>query len=318
MDEHLGEYGQAQELCERSLAIRRELGDQRGMADAMLTLGVISWVQGRLEEADRLLQESLSIYWAMDDWSRVAHAIKSVGEVLVRRGRFEEGLALMESSLDLYEDLGHRYGGLGLLPFLGESKVHLGCYAEARADAQQGVALSGQAKHRWGVGFAQFVDGLGAVAEGSGREALALFQEAGAVFEELRHRENRGWVLGPLGLAAREAGETAQVRECVVEALKTGVDLGAFLPVMYGLPAAALLLADQGAVERAVEVYACASRYGFVANSCWFEEVASRPIAAAAAVLPAELIEAARERGQAQAWEAMAAELLTELENPGE
>jgi tetratricopeptide (TPR) repeat protein len=247
----------------------------------------------------------------------VAHAIKSVGEVLVRRGRFDEGLALMESSLDLYEDLGHRYGGLGLLPFLGESKVHLGRYAEARADAQQGAALSRQAKHRWGVGFAQFVDGLGAVAEGSSRQALALFQEAVTVFEEVRHRENQGWVLGPLGLAARGADEMDLARECVVEALGTGVELGAFVPVMYGLPAAALLLADQGAVERAVEVYACASRYGFVANSCWFEEVAGKPIAAAAAVLQAELIEVARERGQAQAWEAMAAELLTELENPG-
>jgi DNA-binding SARP family transcriptional activator/predicted ATPase len=327
MDEHLGEYEQAQELCERSLIMRRELGDQRGMADAMITRGVISWVQGRLEEADCLFQESLGIYWAMDDWSRVAQAIKSVGEVLVRRGRFDEGLALMESSVDLYEDLGHRYGRLGLLAFLGESKVHLGRYAEARADAQQGAALSRQAKHRWGVGFAQFVDGLGALvgdpplqgaAEGPGREALALFQEAMAVFEEVRHRENRGWVLGPLGLAARETGETALAREWVIEALKTGVELGAFMPVMYGLPAAALLLAAQGAVERAVEAYACASRYGFVANSCWFKEVAGKPIAAAASVLPAELIEAARAKGQGQAWKAMAAALLTDLENPGE
>jgi tetratricopeptide (TPR) repeat protein len=247
--------------------------------------------------------------------------------VLVRRGRFDEGLALMESSVDLYEDLGHRYGRLGLLAFLGESKVHLGRYAEARADAQQGAALSRQAKHRWGVGFAQFVDGLGALvgdpplqgaAEGPGREALALFQEAMAVFEEVRHRENRGWVLGPLGLAARETGETALAREWVIEALKTGVELGAFMPVMYGLPAAALLLAAQGAVERAVEAYACASRYGFVANSCWFKEVAGKPIAAAASVLPAELIEAARAKGQGQAWKAMAAALLTDLENPGE
>jgi hypothetical protein len=122
--------------------------------------------------------------------------------------------------------------------------------------------------------------------------------------------ENRGWVLGPCGLAARGVGEMALARQCVVEALRAGVDLGAFMPVLYGLPAAALLLADRGEVERAVEVYACASCYGFVAHSRWFEEVAGHEIAAAAESLPAGRLEAARARGQALAWDAMAAGLL--------
>jgi hypothetical protein len=85
------------------------------------------------------------------------------------------------------------------------------------------------------------------------------------------------------------------------------------MPVMYGLPIAALLLADQGEVERAVEVYACASRYPFVANSRWFEEMAGEQIRFAAASLPSEVRELAQRRGQAQVWDTMARELLTEL-----
>ena len=151
--------------------------------------------------------------------------------------------------------------------------------------------------------------GLAALAEGACHEALALFQESVAAFEEVRHRENRGWALGSLGLAAQEAGETALARQCVVEALEAGADLGAHMPVIYALPAAALLLADEGAGERAVEVYACASGHGFVANSRWFADVAGGPIAAAADLLPLEVVEAARERGQAQSWDAMAVRL---------
>jgi hypothetical protein len=98
-----------------------------------------------------------------------------------------------------------------------------------------------------------------------------------------------------------------------MEALEIGVDLGAFMPVMYALPTAALLLADQGAADRAVEVHACASRYGFVANSRWFEDVAGQQIGAAATSLPQEAVQAARDRGQALDWKAMAAELLARL-----
>jgi hypothetical protein len=83
--------------------------------------------------------------------------------------------------------------------------------------------------------------------------------------------------------------------------------------VMYGLPVAALLLADQGAVERAVEVYACASRYGFVAKSRWFEDVAGQPLRTMAAPLPAEAVESAEEQGRSQDWDVMAAELFSEL-----
>ena len=310
MAEQVGRLGEAQELCEKSLAIRQELGDQRGMADAMLNLGIISWVRGRLDEANRLLHESLGIFRTLDDWSRIGQTIKTIGEVLVRRGQFEDGLVLMEISADIYEDLGYVFGATDLLAFLAEAKVHLGQYGEARAEARQGVIRADQTKHRWGAGFSQFVKGLAALAEGGFDQALMLFQESAAAFEEVRHQENRGWVLGPLGLAALKAGQSTLARQSVMEALQIGVDLGAFVPVMYGLPVAALLLAEQGATERAAEVYACASRYGFVANSQWFEDMIGAPVAAAVALLPAESVEAARERGRTQNWDVMAAGLL--------
>jgi hypothetical protein len=101
--------------------------------------------------------------------------------------------------------------------------------------------------------------------------------------------------------------------QCVVEALEIGSELGAFVPVIYGLPAAALLLADQGAAVRAVEVYACASRYEFVADSRWFEDVVAEPLAAAVALLPAEQAEAARAWGQALELNVLAGELLAEI-----
>jgi hypothetical protein len=72
-------------------------------------------------------------------------------------------------------------------------------------------------------------------------------------------------------------------------------------------------LADQGKTEQAVELYALASRYPYVANSRWFEDVAGRHIAAAAATLSPDVVAAAQERGRARDLDATVKELLAEL-----
>jgi len=82
------------------------------------------------------------------------------------------------------------------------------------------------------------------------------------------------------------------------------------------LPAASLLLVDAGEVERAVEIYALASRYPSVANSRWCEDVAGIHVTAAAEALPSEVVAAAQERGRAaDPWD-VAEALLGELEMP--
>jgi predicted ATPase/DNA-binding SARP family transcriptional activator len=301
--ENLGRFAEAGDLCRRSLAIRRELGDRRGMADAMLNLGIISWVQGQWDEADRWLHDSLGIFRALDDWNHVARTIKSIGEVQVRRGRFADGLVLLESSSEAYEDLGSKFNVLGMLPFLGEARLHLGHYAEARADAERGEQLAARFKHLWGVAFCQFIRGLAVLGEGDAGQALDLFRRSVANFDQVRHPENRGWALGPLGLAARATGDTALARRSVAGALQTGLDLGAVMPLLYGLPAAAVLVAARGDEERAADVYAALCRWGFVAGSHWFHDVVGRRLRVAA---PA----AADQPGQMQDLLDLAAGLL--------
>jgi hypothetical protein len=60
-------------------------------------------------------------------------------------------------------------------------------------------------------------------------------------------------------------------------------------------------------------LYALASRYPFVANSRWFEDVAGHHLTAAAATLPSEAVTAARQRGRARDLDTNVRELLSEL-----
>lgn len=119
--------------------------------------------------------------------------------------------------------------------------------------------------------------------------------------------------LAILGVAARGMGDLQQAQEHIREALRVAGEVGAFWSLMLALPATALLLADAGDHERAVELYALASRYPFVADSRWFEDVFGRHIEAVAATLPPEVADGARERGRAQNLEETVRQLLSEF-----
>jgi hypothetical protein len=157
---------------------------------------------------------------------------------------------------------------------------------------------------------------LGAIAlvEGAYEEAQRYLCQSVTAYKEWGRRDELGWAHALLGYAARGLGQHSEAEQHLRGALRTGVELGAFFPIIYALPGVALLLADRGEVERAVALYALAARHPFVANSRWFEDVAGQQIAAAAETLAPDVVAAARERGQAGDLWATAEELLAEWE----
>jgi tetratricopeptide (TPR) repeat protein len=155
--------------------------------------------------------------------------------------------------------------------------------------------------------------GLVALAREAYDEAQQLFQESVGLMRETGRQPQLGEVLAAQGLAARGLGDPSEARRQLREALGRGVEIRHVWTVVEALPALTLVLADQGEGERAVELYALASRYPYVANSQWFEDVCGKHIAAVAATLPPDVVSAAQERGQARDLWATADEMLEEL-----
>ncbi len=161
--------------------------------------------------------------------------------------------------------------------------------------------------------FALFVLGWVAVAEGAFLEARELAEESAKLYQEIGEWAEVGETLAVLGYAFRELRQYAQANRHFCAALRMAAELRAFLPALYSLPGAALLLAEAGELVRAVEVYALASRYAFVANSRWFQDVVESQMSVAVAALPPDVVAAAEERGKTwDVWQA-AAELIDEL-----
>jgi tetratricopeptide (TPR) repeat protein len=235
-----------------------------------------------------------------------------VGSGLLGLGKFDEAHSLLEENLAIGRDLGTTITvatwGLGL----GYAKAHLGQYEQARVQAQMGRAFFQERLGRED-GFAFFVLGSVALAEQAYAEAGQLLEKSIAIDQRSKLWKSIGSRYPALGYAERGLGQPDQAWQHPIEALRIAAEIKAFMPRLLVLPGIALLLADRGEKKRAVEFYALASRYEFVGNSRWFEDVAGRHIAEAAAALPPDVVAAAQERGRARDLEATAAELLAEF-----
>jgi tetratricopeptide (TPR) repeat protein len=276
-------------------------------------------LQGRADEAERLARETLSYWRGLGGQVLAANAL--LGRTLTWIGEYAEaGSLLVEVAASLATERPSLLAQARI--HLGRAKMHLGEYEGARAQAQMALRLAQELAWPHEAAFARLVLGRLSLALGAYAEAQELIQDSVAALQEVGWYHELREALASLGYAARGMGASDEARRCLHECLQLGRKKGATLPILHALPAAALLLADRGETERAVELYALASRHPVVANSRWFEDVAGRHIAAVAAALPSDAVAAAQERGRARDLEATVVELLTELggccsENPG-
>lgn len=164
------------------------------------------------------------------------------------------------------------------------------------------------------IGFELFFMGNIAFVEGGLNRAKDYFLESNAVLTQLKHvyRVNPR---ANLCHVARAQGDSDLARDYLLDALRSGIEHRSISPIMYCLPPAALLTADDGNHTRAVELYSLAQQFGHIRNSRWFADVACRELDEIRASLVPEVAAAAEARGhELDVWETTEA-LLLDLSN---
>jgi tetratricopeptide (TPR) repeat protein len=314
MSMFLGEYQDARRRIEEGSAIYQALGFQPGLAGSLSRLGEIASLQGRFEEAERLAREGVATAREAGSRTELAFTLLDLGEVLEKVGKFPEAHSVLQQSLALYNELGHRHYITDTHRLLGTIDLHMGRYEKARDHAQTGLALAREHGPRNCVCKNLLLLGCLELAQGKPAMAHQFLTEGADTFRRIGgHWDDKSWAQVSLALAAQGMGNTSGARQHLCHALELAEESGVVPPLLWALPAMALLLASEGEHERAVELYALASRYPLVAKSRWFADVAGNTLARVAATLPVERVGVLKERGEARDLEATVAVLLTEL-----
>ena len=304
-------YREGKRLFEESLAIRQSLDDQRGIARSLFALGITVMSQGEFDQSERLLRKSIALCRKVGEQPILAEGLLGLAQLfLYSLGRFEEAHRLIDEGEAIFADLGWRDRIALSGAVRGYARMHQGQYEQARALADAALAIAREVGHRPLIAFTLSVLGGIALVEERYAGIEDLLEEAVAIDDDISHRMGTSWARPTLGYALRALGQPSQAWHHLFTALRVGAEIGSFSLLVTPLPGIALLLADQGETERAVELYALASRYPTGARSRWYEDIVGRHIAAVGATLPPDVVAAARERGRARDLEATVAELL--------
>jgi predicted ATPase/DNA-binding SARP family transcriptional activator len=309
----LGDYNAARRWLGESLVHRQTLGDQRGIGQSLELLSYVPMYRGEFEEAERLLRESLAIHQEIGRPADIAEGWVDLGCTLSLRGKFSEARLLHRESVAIYEDLGSPAGLAWSSIWLGLVEMHLGRYNSSQTLAQTSLASARELGHQEVGGLCLFVLANVALARGAYSEANALAQKSASIFRGIGQQHELAMALASMGYAALGLGQRPQAGRHLSEALRIATEVRVFRPLMLALPAIALLLASEGRLEQAVELYSLASRHDFVAKSQWFQDVAGQQLATTEAALPPNTVAAARERAHTQDQWDTAAQLLVEL-----
>ncbi|MFJ8689510.1 ATP-binding protein [Micromonospora wenchangensis] len=195
------------------LAAARSLGDRRGEAEALESLGKAHFQARQLDEAAEHHRAALAIRRDIGDAHGMAVSVNALGLLGLRHRRLTEALAHFTDALTRFERLGSRRWQALLLSNLAETRYELGEPAQA----------------------------------------VELLERALAVQREIADRGQEGNSLFFLSMALRELGRVGEAEAAIGRALAIAEDAGSPVWLAHWLVERARVLCASGRPAEALE-----------------------------------------------------------------
>lgn len=201
----MGEMARAEGYFAKSLVIRRELGDKRGIADMLNNLGIVLLPQGKYSEARVQHTESLDIYRELGDGWSISLSLANLGLVALDSGEYDEAETLLRESLALRREVGDEQGAAQSLNNLGIVRRCVGDIDGACALHEESLGVFRKLGDKWSTAFAMGNMAYALLRGGRG-DAARYFLDSLALFKELGVRT--GIVSSFEGLAQLASAES--------------------------------------------------------------------------------------------------------------
>ncbi len=252
-----GDYNRAEVLAQQSLALCRELGDTRGIANGLFLLTEVAWRRGKTAETLALLEERVRLMRQVGEPWEVAEALFTLADIVVMHGEYARGQALIEEALVLFRKAGNE---LAVGNALVRSAFYLwlsasGDVATIRQRLQEGQALITKVGDRFWSAHSSSAAAWVALSEGEPARASQLAQESLALFREVDARWDIAMALYVVGRVEAQQGDLRAARSHYQESLALSRELGERLILSLSLEGLAGVLARQGELRWAAQMW---------------------------------------------------------------
>jgi non-specific serine/threonine protein kinase len=180
-----GDYPVAEALHKESLAIRRELGDQGGIALALGSLGVVAGERGNYDAARALQEESLAIQRQTGDRASVAMVLSNLSEVAYHQGDRVTARTRAEESLAIYRELDNQWGIAQAMEHLAQIALADGDFTQARSLQRDVLLILRELGNPLGIAWSLEAIGHVALTLGAPDRAARIWGSAERLREEI-------------------------------------------------------------------------------------------------------------------------------------
>ncbi|HEV2121938.1 MAG TPA: tetratricopeptide repeat protein, partial [Chloroflexota bacterium] len=249
-----GDFEHAVAWHREDLALRRQLGDTRGMALALLCLGLEAFEQGDYDAAIPLLEESQPLFQQVGDRWGLALQRDIVAQIACLRGDYEQAAMLCRESTDLFREIGDVQEGAEVTATLGWIAECQGDVSRSSALYEEAVSASRSVGDKATVAAITVSQGMLACREGDLDQATALLREALVLSRDVDSTRGIAAALLGLGQVARFQGDLRHSVTLFLESLALShrtSDKAAVVECLEGMAGAVLGLGD---AERAARL----------------------------------------------------------------
>jgi predicted ATPase/serine/threonine protein kinase/DNA-binding NarL/FixJ family response regulator len=316
-----GNLDRAEVLARQRLALDRELGDTRGIANCFFLLGTVAWMRGKIVEAITLSEERIRLMRPIGQPGEVANALFQLAWLVSVHGEYTRGQALFEEALVLFRKAGNELM-VGAILFESAEWLFwstLGDAATIRQRLQQGQALITKVGDPLWSAMSSWLAVLVALSEGETARAFSLIKESLAIFREMDSRWHLARTLHILGRVEAQQGELTAARNSYQESLALCRQLGEKWIIPFNLEGLASIVAAQGELRWAAQLWGAAEalREGIAfpllpSDRASYEQA----VAAARAQLGEEAFASAWAKGRAMPLEQVIAQALETKDAP--
>ena len=217
--EATGQPEQSLEHLNRSLELRSELGDYRGMSLILNNIGTTLATMGRLAEATSCYERSLALQRDLGDRHGVAVGLLNASTVQQERGDYAGAHDNLRQALAIFRELGDRLGEGHALCNIGQVMLLSAEYEVGLAPYYEALGIYREIDSRKGETYA--LDGIGGCLEGLGRrqDATRFYDQALALATETSNLLMQARVLNHLGSVSLRQGHTSAAHAAYVRAL---------------------------------------------------------------------------------------------------
>jgi class 3 adenylate cyclase/tetratricopeptide (TPR) repeat protein len=206
----VGRFDRGAAALETSLRLSRECGDARGEGNALRSLGLLRWHEGRNEEALRYAEQAEALDRERGDLDAIVRDLHNLGTILKGMKAFDRAIGCLQEALDLCEQLGDPIKQFYSAHTLANVHRELGHVEVAQQYLRRGDEIAVARRMPVERSFTLMALAHIALQQGAPEEAIRLYREAVEMSRKARHAEGLAQALRMLGERLVELGSAAE------------------------------------------------------------------------------------------------------------